>query len=158
MTSVMSTTGEPEYFQSSPEAASSLTTAAVPTTRAEFAQDATVRNAVGSGKRYFDADEIRSKYEVSFDRAFDPAGWTRQMAAVRSAGPRADQLRELRVPTLVIHGMQDGLITPKGGIRTAELIPGANLLLLHDMGHDLPRALWPIIIDAIISHTSHAIG
>jgi hypothetical protein len=47
---------------------------------------------------------------------------------------------------------------PKGGLRTAELIPGANLLFLNDMGHDLPRPLWPIIVDAIISHTTHAIG
>jgi pimeloyl-ACP methyl ester carboxylesterase len=80
------------------------------------------------------------------------------MAAIRSSGQRAGALRALNVPTLVIHGMEDKLITPKGGIRTAEIIPGANLLLLHDMGHDLPRALWPIVIDAIISHTSHAIG
>jgi hypothetical protein len=46
----------------------------------------------------------------------------------------------------------------KGGLRTAELIPGANLLLLNDMAHDLPRPLWPVIIDAIISHTNHAVG
>jgi pimeloyl-ACP methyl ester carboxylesterase len=159
MTSVMSTTGEPDYFQASPEAAASLTNAAlVPTTREEFIADATKRSALGSGRRYFDPIEISAKYAASFDRMFYPEGWTRQMAGIRASGQRVDKLRQLKVPTLVIHGMEDGLITAKGGIRTAEIIPGANLLLLHDMGHDLPRPLWPLIIDAIISHTSNAIG
>ena len=62
------------------------------------------------------------------------------------------------MPTLVIHGRADTLILPMGGEHTAELIPGANLLLVHDMGHDLPRPLWPLLIDAILSHTRHAIG
>ena len=80
------------------------------------------------------------------------------MAAIRASGDRADGLKALKVPTLVIHGRADPLIMPKGGERTAELVPGANLLMLNDMGHDLPRPLWPLIMDAIISHTSHAIG
>ena len=58
------------------------------------------------------------------------------------------------MPTLVIHGRDDTLITPSGGTLTAEAIPTANLLLLADMGHDLPRPLWPLIVDAIISHTT----
>jgi pimeloyl-ACP methyl ester carboxylesterase len=80
------------------------------------------------------------------------------MAAIRVSGDRAAGLRALDIPTLVIHGREDTLILPKGGERTAELVPGANLLLLSDMGHDLPRPLWPLIIDAMISHTTHAIG
>ena len=62
------------------------------------------------------------------------------------------------MPTLVIHGLADTLILPIGGQHTAETIPGANLLLLHDMGHDLPRPLWPLLVDAIVSHITHAIG
>jgi hypothetical protein len=54
--------------------------------------------------------------------------------------------------------MADRLILPIGGQHTAELVPGANLLLVHDMGHDLPRPLWPLLVDAIVSHTTHAIG
>ncbi len=158
LTSVMSTTGEPEYFQSAPAVASSLATAAVPTEREAYIADATKRSALACGKRYFDPVEIAAKFGLSYDRRFDPAGWTRQMAGIRASGPRADKLRQLKVPTLVIHGLEDGLILPKGGIRTAEIIPGANLLLLHDMGHDLPRPLWPLIMDAIMSHTTHAIG
>lgn len=82
----------------------------------------------------------------------------RQTAAIRASGSRDERLRCLTVPTLVIHGMADRLILPIGGQHTAELVPGANLLLLHDMGHDLPRPLWPLLVDAIVSHTTHAIG
>ena len=62
------------------------------------------------------------------------------------------------MPTLVIHGRADPLIQPSGGERTAELVPGANLVVFKDMGHDLPELLWPLITDAILSHTAHAIG
>jgi pimeloyl-ACP methyl ester carboxylesterase len=58
----------------------------------------------------------------------------------------------------VIHGRADPLIQLSGGERTAELVPGANLLVFKDMGHDLPEPLWPLITDAILSHTAHAIG
>jgi pimeloyl-ACP methyl ester carboxylesterase len=60
------------------------------------------------------------------------------------------------IPTLVIHGRDDTLISPTGGQRTAELIPSASLLLLADMGHDLPKPLWPVIVDAIVAHTTYA--
>jgi pimeloyl-ACP methyl ester carboxylesterase len=68
-------------------------------------------------------------------------------------GSRADALRTLPVPTLVIHGLDDTAIDPSGGRRTAELVPGARLVLLDDMGHDRPPALWPSIVDAIYQHT-----
>jgi pimeloyl-ACP methyl ester carboxylesterase len=69
-------------------------------------------------------------------------------------GSRADALRALDLPTLVVHGTDDTLIDPSGGRRTAELVPGARLLLVDDMGHDRPRALWPRLIDAIEEHTA----
>ncbi|MCO6734754.1 lysophospholipase, partial [Streptomyces sp. EL9] len=60
------------------------------------------------------------------------------------------------VPTLVIHGLDDTLIDPSGGRRTAELVPGSELLLIPDMGHDRPRELWPVLVDALVSHTGRA--
>jgi pimeloyl-ACP methyl ester carboxylesterase len=87
---------------------------------------------------------------------FYPQGAPRQLAAIYASGDRSEQLRELTVPTLVIHGRDDTLIGPDGGARTAELIPGANLLLVADMGHDIPEPLWPVLVDAILSHTTHA--
>ena len=63
---------------------------------------------------------------------------------------------ELKLPTLIIHGRDDTLITPSGGMLTAEAIPDATLLLLAHMGHDLPEPLWPVIVDAVINHTDQA--
>ena len=60
----------------------------------------------------------------------------------------------LRVPTLVIHGLDDTLIAPSGGERTAELIPDATLMLVSDMGHDRPEPLWPQLCEAILAHTA----
>ncbi len=157
LTSIMSTTSEPDYFESTPEAAAALTRA-LPTDREAYIADSVEKSAVFCGSRYFDRDEAAKKAAAAYDRAFYPEGMVRQMAAVRASGSRGEQLRGLAIPTLVIHGRDDTLITPKGGERTAEIIPGANLLLLHDMGHDLPRPLWPLVFDAVISHTEHAIG
>lgn len=157
MTSIMSTTGEPQYFESTPEASAALLQPR-PSERDAFIAAGVEGRRISSSRRYFDVDQMTKHIAESFDRMFYPEGLARQMAAIRASGDRADGLRSLRVPTLVIHGGDDTLILPKGGLRTAELIPGANLLLLSDMGHDLPRPLWPLIIDAVISHTDHAIG
>ena len=75
---------------------------------------------------------------ASYDRSYYPAGVPRQLAAMILDGSRAEALTTLDVPTLVIHGLDDTLIDPSGGRRTAELVPGARLLLVEDMGHDRP--------------------
>lgn len=155
MTSIMSTTSEPGFFESSPEAATALASP-LPTEREAYIEASADRSSVFSSRRFFDRAEARRRAAAAFDRAFYPEGMVRQMAAVRASGDRAAGLRDLAIPTLVIHGRDDQLIRPTGGERTAEIIPGANLLLLHDMGHDLPRQLWPLVIDAIVSHTTHA--
>ena len=79
-----------------------------------------------------------------------PGGGSRQLAAIYASGDRTERLATLDVPTLVIHGRDDTLITPDGGEATAAAIPGAHLLMLADMGHDLPAPLWPIIVGAMI--------
>ena len=86
------------------------------------------------------------------DRSFYPEGATRQLAATLASGHRADGLRNLTIPTLVIHGTDDPIIQPSGGERTAELVPDAELLLVDKMGHDLAKPLWPRLVDAIIGH------
>ena len=106
----------------------------------------------------FDPHRARERAAASFDRAFYPEGATRQLAAIYASGDRTELLAEVEVPTLVIHGRDDTLITPSGGTLTAEAIPEASLLLLAHMGHDLPEPLWPVIVDAVISHTDHAIA
>ena len=90
------------------------------------------------------------------DRAFDPAGVGRQIMAVTASGSRADGLRTVRVPTLVMHGSADKLIDPSGGRRTAELIPGARFVLIEGMGHDYPQAYWDEWVELVTDHAATA--
>ena len=80
----------------------------------------------------------------------------RQSAAVLDHGYRRSSIASIKVPTLVIHGDEDPLMSVEGGKETAQLIPGAKLLIIAGMGHDLPKETWPEIIDAISNHTMHA--
>ncbi|MFC6084287.1 alpha/beta fold hydrolase [Sphaerisporangium aureirubrum] len=90
----------------------------------------------------------------SYDRSFDPPGFGRQFAAILASGDRTAALRELSVPALVIHGEDDPLVQLSGGIATADAIPGARLLTFPGMAHDLPRPLWPQIVDAVTELTT----
>ena len=103
-----------------------------------------------------DDEELRATFERAFERGHDPAGAGRQLAAILAATDRTEQLRSIRVPTLVIHGTKDRLVNPSGGRATAKAIPGARLLMVEGMGHDLPRGAWPQIIDAIAENAARA--
>jgi pimeloyl-ACP methyl ester carboxylesterase len=151
LTSMMSSTGEPTYGRSTPAAQHALF-APRPSDREGYIASSE-RELTWSSKRYADPEAIRELAARSYDRAYYPAGIGRQIGAMTLAGSRADALRTLPVPTLVIHGLDDTLIDPSGGRRTAELVPGARLLLVPDMGHDRPRELWADLCDAIEAHT-----
>ena len=114
-----------------------------------------VFKAIGS-RTYFDEQSIREMAEESWERGMNGAGYARQMGAVIADGKRTKRLRRVTAPTLVIHGKDDRLVTPSGGRATARAIKGAKLLLLDGMGHDLPRPLWPKIVDAIVQTTQRA--
>ena len=98
---------------------------------------------------HFDEKEIRAAAERSVARSFRPAGTVRQLVAVAASPDRTTELRGLDVPALVVHGMLDPLVKPSGGHATAEAIPGSQLLVFNDMGHDLPRPRWSEIATAI---------
>ncbi|MCH0542091.1 alpha/beta hydrolase [Streptomyces sp. MUM 203J] len=151
LTSMMSSTGEPDYGQPSPEAQAVLFSPR-PADRDGYVE-AAAKELVWGSRRYGDPAALRELAAESYDRAYYPEGIGRQLGAMILSGSRAAALRGLRVPTLVIHGLDDTLIAPSGGKRTAELVPGAELLLIPDMGHDRPRELWPQLIDAIVAHT-----
>jgi pimeloyl-ACP methyl ester carboxylesterase len=150
LTSVMSVTGEPEFGQPTPEAAGVLL--APPIADREGYIEGSARYAVWQSKRWFDAKRVRENAARDFDRSFYPEGGPRQLAAIYASGSRADALRELRTPTLVIHGTDDTLLQPDGGRRTAELVPGASLVMVSDMGHDLPEPLQPFLTSLISEH------
>jgi pimeloyl-ACP methyl ester carboxylesterase len=103
-----------------------------------------------------DEDELREMAEQSYERGHDPAGAGRQLAAIIASGDRTEELRSIRAPTLVIHGTKDRLVAPSGGRATARAIPGARLLRIDGMGHDLPRPVWPRIIAAIADNAGRA--
>ena len=149
--SMMSTTGELEYGQSAPASLAALLEPA-PSERQAYI-DSSQRWLLWHSRRYPEAEETRQMAAEAWDRGLDPAGTQRQLAAMLASGPRAAGLAELSVPTLVIHGNDDTLIAPSGGERTAELVPGARLVLIDDMGHDRPRALWDVICAPIWEHT-----
>lgn len=152
LTSFMSNTGEREFGQATPEANAALLEPR-PTDRAGYIETAD-STLVYLSKRYGTSEWARDYAARCYDRSFYPAGEPRQMAAIVASGARVDGLRALTVPTLVIHGLDDTLIHPSGGERTAELVPGATLLLVEDMGHDRPEPLWPLLAEAIVAHTA----
>ena len=154
MISVMSSPGDPRTGAATPEALEVLLSP--PPTDRDAYITAAERSAVWASKRHVDVARLRDRAAAAYDRAFYPQGAPRQLAAIYASGDRTDALAKVEVPTLVIHGRDDTLITPDGGRATAEAIPGANLLLVADMGHDLPPPLWPLIVDAVISHTNLA--
>ncbi len=154
LTSVMSTTGEPGFGRSTPAAQAALL-APAPSDRAGFVA-ASKSALIWRSKRYPEQAEVEALAAAGYDRCFYPEGNSRQLAAMIASGPRADGLRSLTVPTLVIHGLDDTLIAPSGGERTAELVPDAELLLVPDMGHDRPQPLWPEICGAILDRTAAA--
>ena len=150
--SIMSQPGEMTVGQATPEALELIVTPA-PSTRDEYIAFAP-KWQLWQSKKYR-SDEISYRNAVrDFDRSNYPEGGPRQMAAIYASGSRAEGLQKLQVPTLVIHGTEDQLITPSGGERTAELIPNSTLLMVEDMGHDLPQPLWPLLVDAISKHTA----
>jgi len=150
--SVMSQPGELTVGQPTQEAMELIVTPA-PSDRDEYIAFAP-KWQLWQSKKYR-SDEVSRRNAIrDFDRSNYPEGGPRQMAAIYASGSRAEGLQKLQVPTLVIHGTDDQLITPSGGERTAELIPNSTLLMVEDMGHDLPQPLWPLYVDAISKHTA----
>ncbi|MEK7425679.1 MAG: alpha/beta hydrolase [Actinomycetota bacterium] len=151
-TSVMSTTGEPEYGQSKPEALALLAGPAATDRESFIANHIAGARAWGS-PAFADEHRWRRDAERAYDRAFTPSGTTRQLIAIQASGSRAEALRSVMVPMLVIHGDCDTLIDESGGRRTAELVPGARFELIEGMGHDYPPQLWRRWVDLVAGFT-----
>src|SRR3954451_8993478 len=115
-----------------------------------------VFKTIGSPGYDRDLDDLREMARLSYDRGHDRAGPARQLGAIVASGNRTNDLRKIEVPTVVIHGKQDRLVGPSGGRATARAIPGANLVEIDGMGHDLPRGAWPRIIDEIVGNAERA--
>jgi len=154
LTSIMSNTGNARLSKPSAAARRAL----LRPTPSPADVDAVVEHLVslfgviGSPGYPADQEELRGRIERGVRRAYDPAGTVRQLLAIVAAPDRSPQLKRIAVPTLVIHGADDPLVPPEAGRATARSIPGARLMLIDGMGHDLPPALWPALVDAIAAH------
>jgi pimeloyl-ACP methyl ester carboxylesterase len=154
LVSIMSTTGDRSLPPPRPEIASVLL-APMPSDRAgAIDRSVMVFRAIGSPGFPFDEEAVRERAGLQFDRCFHPEGQMRQMAAIVASGSRTEKLGAVRVPTLVIHGVDDPLVPVEGGRATAAAIPGAELLEIPGMGHDNPRDLWVSVVDAIAKLTA----
>jgi len=152
LTSIMSTTGDPGVGQARPEALEALVP--VPPASREEAMDqgAAMWKTIGSPGFPFDEAAVRERAGAAYDRAFHPAGATRQLAAIVTQPDRTLSLGSVTAPTLVVHGTDDPLVAPSGGEATAAAIPGARLLLVPGMGHDMPEELTGRFVDELTVH------
>ncbi len=125
-------------------------------------RDAYVEHFLGIFKRIgspgfpVDEDRARTLARAGYDRCFYPAGVERQLVAIMASGNRTEDLRRITAPTVVIHGRDDPLVPLRAGRATARAIPGAQLVVIDGMGHDLPREVWPQIADAIERNAARA--
>jgi pimeloyl-ACP methyl ester carboxylesterase len=113
-------------------------------------------SVIGSPGYPLDEERLRDVAGRSYDRGHSAAGILRQLHAITASGDRTRALREVRVPTTVIHGKSDPLVRPAGGRATAQAIPGARLKMIDGMGHDLPRELWPTFVEEIAANAERA--
>jgi pimeloyl-ACP methyl ester carboxylesterase len=157
MTSVMSTTGDPDVGQPTQEARRAIM-APPARDREGYIAGQVARARIWGSPACFDEDRIVANAAEAFDRSFDPDGTTRQMMAIMASGSRTKALGGVRVPALVLHGDADTLVDPSGGHRTAEAIRGARFVLLEGMGHDYPPQYWDRVIDEVREHTGHAVS
>ncbi len=153
LTSIMSTTGNPALPRSKPEAIAFLNNRG-PDPNEDlqgFLENAVASNKVlGSPGYPADPEVIKANAKRNFERSFYPVGFQRQYAAITASPDRRPKLAGLTTPTVVIHGEADALVPVEGGQDTAANIPGAELVVIPGMGHDLPAAVHEKIVAGIL--------
>jgi pimeloyl-ACP methyl ester carboxylesterase len=149
LTSIMSTTGKRSVGWQNPTLLPALLHARGPS-REEYVRTSLAFWKLIGSPSYPQTDErMRSRSEETFDRGVSRAGIMRQMMAILTQPNRSSRLRGVQVPALVVHGLADKMVHISGGRATAAAIPGAELLLIDGMGHDIPPALFSTLADAI---------
>lgn len=155
LTSIMSTTGDLDVGQPKPEVLPTVLGGGAEGREAIIEATVDTFRAIGSPE-HFDEELTRAAAARAYDRAHDPNAQSRQLVATIASGSRSEALRSVSIPTLVVHGDADPLVDVSGGRRTAEVIPGAELLVIEGMGHDIPRVFQPQVIEAVLALVSRA--
>jgi pimeloyl-ACP methyl ester carboxylesterase len=157
--SIYATTGNKDLPPPRPEMMELLLAPAPPEREAYIEHMVALFKAMAGRGFPFDEAWTRMITTRAYDRSFSPEGTGRQLLAIMAQGNRKKALASVTVPTLVIHGTDDPVVPVEAGRDTAEAIPGAQLMLIEGMGHDLPHGgAWPRIVEAIAVHTSRAIA
>ncbi len=154
LVSIMSTTGNRRVGQPLPRVALRLLRKAPRDRDGYIESHLDTYRLIGSRGVDFEPERKRERAGRCFDRGIHPAGSARQLAAVVTAPDRTEALAGLRIPTTVIHGDADPMVNVSGGRATAKAVPGAELVIVPGMGHDLPREFWPQIITAITENAA----
>lgn len=156
VTSIMSTTGDQSVGTAAPEAMAALLTPA-PEDRDGAIAHGVKASKVIAGPLWDEAESLR-RTTAAYDRSNYPEGAIFQMAAIGASGDRTVRLADVDLPFLVIHGLVDELINVTGAHATAAAVPNADLLVLSNMGHDLPPQYWPQISTAIHGITNRQLS
>jgi len=149
LTSIMSTTGKRSVGWQHPRLLPTLLAPRGAGRDAYAAASARTWQLIGSPAFPQPHDEVIARAHETFDRGVSASGVMRQMLAILHEGNRGPRLRGLSMPALVIHGAADRMVHVSGGRATARAVPGAELLVVDGMGHDLPADLYPTFVDAI---------
>ena len=153
LTSIMSTTGDPDVGQAEPEVLALMMTEPAAERAAIIDAAVAVSEAIAS-PGLFDEERARVMAEVAYERSYYPQGTPQQALAIMASGSRTEALGAVPVPALVIHGDSDPLVHHSGGERTAAALPNAEFILVEGMAHDLPELFWNHVITAVCTHTA----
>jgi pimeloyl-ACP methyl ester carboxylesterase len=149
LTSIMSGPSGEDEVQPTSEGRAVLLVNPPSTREARIEQGMWIRKVLKGSLDPYDPAFERARVARSVDRAYNPNGTARQLIAVLDAQSRVERLGSIRIPVLVVHGVEDILIPVENGRIVAEGLPGARLVEIEGMGHDLPERVWPRVIDAI---------
>lgn len=158
LTTIMANTGNPQAPQGKPEALAAVTAPPPEEREAYIEHNLRVWRQIWSPGFPFEEARARAFLAHSYDRSYYPQGAVRQNAAIIASGDRRPFLPSIKAPTLVIHGADDPLIPLAAGREAARLIPGARLLVIEGMGHDLPQGVWAQVAEAIARHAGQAMA
>ncbi len=157
LTSIMSGPGGKDAVDPTPEAAQALVRPPGTSREEVVAMRLESGHLLVGLENPFDEANERQKIERAYDRSYYPAGYGRQLVAILVAESRVPALAKVSVPTLVVHGIDDPLVPLENGRRVASAVPGARLIELRGMGHNLPEQYWPLVADAIAETAARSV-
>ena len=160
LTLIMTSTGSRRVGRPSAAVARTVLRRRPPATDREGAIAASLATFALIGSPGFSADETyrRQLAGLSYDRGYDLQGQRRQLAAIAAQPDRTAELRKLRLPTLVLHGLEDPLVALSGGLALARSVTGSRFIGYSGMGHDFPRPLWSVFGADIAAHLERAVA